>query len=50
MRISSACLGSLATNCYLIELDAGTLLIDPAESSPALHSLIDGRSDRKSVV
>lgn len=42
MRISSACLGPLATNCYLIELDSGTLLIDPAEDSPALHRLIDG--------
>jgi hydroxyacylglutathione hydrolase len=44
MRVSSACLGSLATNCYLIELDAGTLLIDPAEESSALHSLIGGKS------
>ena len=44
MHISSACLGSLATNCYLVELDSGILLIDPAEDSPGLRSLIDGRS------
>jgi hydroxyacylglutathione hydrolase len=44
MRVSSACLGSLATNCYLIELDSGTLLVDPAEDCPELHSLIDGNS------
>ena len=44
MRISSACLGSLATNCYLIELDSGNLLIDPAENGEALHKLINGRS------
>ena len=44
MHISSACLGPLATNCYLIELDSGTLLIDPAEDCPALHSLIGNRS------
>lgn len=44
MRVSSVCLGSLATNCYLVELESGTLLIDPAEDSPALHALIDDRS------
>lgn len=44
MHVSSACLGSLATNCFLIELDSGTLLVDPAENCPALHSFIDGRS------
>ena len=44
MRISSACLGSLGTNCYLIELESVTLLIDPAEDSRALHSLIGDRS------
>lgn len=44
MRISSACLGPLSTNCYLIELEAGTLLVDPAEDSPALRALIGDRS------
>ncbi|MFC2082875.1 MBL fold metallo-hydrolase [Candidatus Bipolaricaulota bacterium] len=44
MRVSSACLGPLATNCYLIEHESGTLLVDPAEDSPALHSLIGNRS------
>jgi hydroxyacylglutathione hydrolase len=44
MRVSSACLGSLGTNCYLIELESGTFLIDPAEDSPALHALIGDRS------
>jgi hydroxyacylglutathione hydrolase len=44
MRVSSTCLGSLATNCYLIELDSGTLLVDPAEDCPELHSFIDRRS------
>ncbi len=44
MRVSSTYLGSLVTNCYLVELESGTLLIDPAEDSPALHSLIGDRS------
>ncbi|MCK5827715.1 MBL fold metallo-hydrolase [Candidatus Bipolaricaulota bacterium] len=44
MHISSACLGPLATNGYLIELDSGNLLIDPAEDGPALQKLIGGRS------
>ncbi|MBU1049546.1 MBL fold metallo-hydrolase [Candidatus Bipolaricaulota bacterium] len=44
MRILSTCLGSLATNCYLIELDSATLLIDPAEDLAALHTLIHGRA------
>jgi glyoxylase-like metal-dependent hydrolase (beta-lactamase superfamily II) len=44
MLITSACLGPLATNAYLIELDSGTLLIDPAEDGPALQKLIGDRS------
>jgi hydroxyacylglutathione hydrolase len=44
MRVSSACLGSLGTNCYLVELGSVTFLIDPAEDSAALHSLIGDRS------
>jgi hydroxyacylglutathione hydrolase len=47
MRVSSACLGPLGTNCYLIEWESGTLLVDPAEDSPALHALIaDRRIDK----
>jgi hydroxyacylglutathione hydrolase len=44
MRISSACLGPLGTNCYLIELEEGALLVDPAEDSPQLRALIGNRS------
>ena len=44
MRVSSACLGPLGTNCYLVEHESGNLLIDPAEDSLALHSLIGDRS------
>lgn len=44
MLVSSACLGPLGTNCYLIELETGTLLVDPAEDSPTLHDLIGNRS------
>jgi hydroxyacylglutathione hydrolase len=44
MRVSSTCLGPLGTNCYLVELASGTLLIDPAEDCPALHTLIGDRS------
>ncbi len=44
MRISSACLGSLATNCYLLELESGTVLIDPAADTPAFQRLINGHT------
>jgi len=44
MRVSSACLGPLGTNCYLIEIDSGILLVDPADESPALRALIGDRS------
>ena len=44
MRVSSACLGPLATNCYLIEMDTYTLLVDPADASPELDALIGNRS------
>ena len=43
MRIESACLGALATNCYLIEKDSRRLLIDPGDSGPALDALIAER-------
>jgi len=44
MRVSSACLGPLATNCYLIELDSTTLLVDPADASPGLAAFIGERT------
>ncbi len=44
MRVSSACLGPLGANCYLIETDSGTLVVDPAEDTPALRDLIGERS------
>jgi len=40
MRAASICLGPLATNCYLIELDGMTVLIDPAEDSELLSSFL----------
>jgi len=44
MRVSSACLGPLGANCYLIEIDSGILVVDPAEDAPALRDLIGERS------
>jgi hydroxyacylglutathione hydrolase len=44
MHVSSACLGSLGTNCYLVELESAVLVIDPAEDSPALRRLIGNRA------
>jgi glyoxylase-like metal-dependent hydrolase (beta-lactamase superfamily II) len=44
MRVTTACLGPLGTHCYLIEVRDKILLVDPAEDSQALHSLIAGRS------
>jgi len=44
MRISSICLGPLITNCYLVELEDRTVLIDPAEDSKRLASLVGDRS------
>ncbi len=44
MHVSSICLGPLLTNCYLVELDERTVLIDPAEDSPRLASLLNGRT------
>jgi hydroxyacylglutathione hydrolase len=43
MRVTSACLGPLGTNCYLIERESSVLLIDPAEDSDALRTLIGER-------
>ncbi len=44
MQIESICLGQLATNCYLVETKNKTIIIDPAEPSPELSSLIGDRS------
>jgi len=44
MRVSSICLGPLATNCYLVETDGMTVLIDPAEDSEALSSFLGDAS------
>ncbi len=44
MRVSSICLGPLATNCYLIEADGTRMLIDPAEDSEALMSFLGDRA------
>jgi len=44
MRIESICLGSLATNCYLVSVDGTTIIIDPAEPSESLHSFIGERT------
>lgn len=43
MRVESICLGSLATNCYLMSVDGVTVLIDPAEASETLFSFIGER-------
>jgi hydroxyacylglutathione hydrolase len=40
MRVSSICLGPLATNCYLVELNGASVLIDPAEDSEVLLSFL----------
>lgn len=44
MRVSSICLGPLATNCYLIETTAKRVLVDPAESSDQLFSFAGDRA------
>ena len=44
MRVSSICLGPLATNCYRVEIDGLTVLIDPAEASEALSSFVGDAS------
>jgi hydroxyacylglutathione hydrolase len=43
MRVTSICLGALATNCYLVEFDGTTVLIDPAEDSNRLRSFVGNR-------
>ena len=43
MQVESICLGSLATNCYLVEVNGSTILIDPAEPSEDLFSFLGER-------
>lgn len=40
MRVTSVCLGPLATNCYRVEIGGRTVLIDPADASEALASFL----------
>jgi len=40
MKIKSICLGSLATNAYLVETDGIRILIDPAEASDRLVEFV----------
>jgi len=44
MRVSSVCLGPLATNCYLIETASKRILVDPADASDRLLEFLDGRA------
>jgi len=44
MHIESLCLGSLATNCYLVETGGVRLLIDPAEADETLFTFLGGRT------
>jgi glyoxylase-like metal-dependent hydrolase (beta-lactamase superfamily II) len=43
IKVTSACLGSLYTNAYLIETGQNTLLIDPAVDGPGLRALVGER-------
>jgi len=43
MRVETVCLGELATNCYLIDAEETSILIDPAQSCDALTSFLAGR-------
>jgi glyoxylase-like metal-dependent hydrolase (beta-lactamase superfamily II) len=43
MNVETLCLGPLQTNCYLVELPSGLLVIDPAEPAPALLDAIGVR-------
>ncbi len=43
IKVTSACLGSLGTNAYLVETGNHVLLVDPAEDGPALRALVGDR-------
>ena len=43
MRVETICLGELATNCYLVDAEGTSVLIDPAQSCDALTSFIANR-------
>ena len=43
MRVDTVVLGKLATNCYLVETGAGTVLIDPAVHDARLDEFLRGR-------
>jgi hydroxyacylglutathione hydrolase len=43
MRVEKICLGELSTNCYLVNADGLTILIDPAEYCEKLTSFIGNR-------
>jgi len=44
MQVTSAVLGPLGTNAYLIEIGERTVLVDPADDSAALHALVGHRT------
>jgi hydroxyacylglutathione hydrolase len=43
IKVTSACLGSLGTNAYLVETGKHVLLVDPATDGPALRALVGDR-------
>jgi hydroxyacylglutathione hydrolase len=43
IKVTSAALGSLATNSYLVEVEDRVLLVDPAADGAALRALVGGR-------
>jgi glyoxylase-like metal-dependent hydrolase (beta-lactamase superfamily II) len=43
INVTSACLGSLGTNAYLVEAGRHVLLVDPAADGPELRALVGDR-------
>jgi hydroxyacylglutathione hydrolase len=43
IKVTSACLGSLGTNAYLVETGKHVILVDPAVDGPALRELVGDR-------
>ena len=43
IKVTSACLGSLGTNAYLVETGRHVLLVDPAADDPRLRALVGDR-------